>query len=58
VTISVTFSPEQARAASALCDIAVKAGGLPIANAAFTIAGMIEQAIAAAEKDAPPLAAP
>ena len=55
--IPVEFTPEEIRAALALCDIAVKAGGLQVAEAGFVIARKLEAALKAAS-DAAVVAAP
>ena len=48
--IPIEFTPEEARAAIALCDIAIKAGGLQVAEAGFVIARKLEAALKAASE--------
>ena len=56
--IPVEFTPEEIRAALALCDIAVKAGGLQVAEAGFVIARKLDAALkAASDAAAAPAAA-
>ena len=50
--IPIEFTPEEARAAIALCDIAIKAGGLQVAEAGFVIARKLEAALKAASESA------
>jgi len=52
--IPIEFTPEEARAAIALCDIAIKAGGLQVAEAGFVIARKLEAALKAASEVAVP----
>jgi hypothetical protein len=51
--IAVEFTTEEIRAALALCDIAVKAGGLQVAEAGFVIARKLEMALNATHEPAP-----
>ena len=56
--IHVEFTPEEIRAALTLCDIAVKAGGLQVAEAGVVIARKLDAALKAASDAAAVVAAP
>jgi hypothetical protein len=51
--IAVEFTTEEVRAALALCDIAVKAGGLQVAEAGLVIARKLDVALKAATESEP-----